>query len=61
MIGRTISHHEVVGKLGEGGIGVVYRARDSRLDRFMALKVLPPDKVADADRKQRCMLVEDFR
>src|ERR1039458_10172830 len=53
MVGKSISHYEVLEKLGEGGMGVVYKARDSHLKRFLALKVLPPDKVADPERKQR--------
>ena len=53
MIGHTIDHCRIESKLGEGGMGVVFKARDTHFDRPVAIKVLPPDKVADAGRKQR--------
>src|ERR1051325_2511383 len=56
MLGRTLSHYEILDKLGEGGMGSVWKARDTRLNRLVAIKVLPADKVADAVRKQRFVL-----
>jgi len=55
MTGRVLAHFEVLKKLGAGGMGVVYKARDLQLRRIVALKLLPPDLVADAERRRRFM------
>lgn len=53
MIGTTIDHYRIVELIGRGGMGVVYKAHDTHLDRNVAVKILPAEAMADMDRKRR--------
>ncbi|MCU1235797.1 MAG: serine/threonine protein kinase [Candidatus Solibacter sp.] len=53
MIGRTISHYQVIEKLGAGGMGEIYKAQDARLNRMVAIKVLTNASAGDSDRRRR--------
>ena len=62
MIGQSISHYQITAKLGQGGMVVVYRATDTKLDRAVAIKVLPgsfgleTERVARFDREAKALM-----
>lgn len=56
LAGRTLGHYRILDQIGRGGMGVVYRAHDTHLDRFVAIKVLPPGQMADPARRPRFMI-----
>lgn len=55
MVGKTVQHYQFLEKLGSGGMGEIYKAQDTRLNRFVAIKVLTRSTTSDADRRRRFM------
>src|SRR5262245_17726746 len=53
MVGQNLGHYRIEKKLGAGGMGIVYGARDTHLDRLVAIKVLRPDSLGSPERKRR--------
>ncbi|MBN2090030.1 serine/threonine protein kinase [candidate division KSB1 bacterium] len=53
LIGKTISHYRIIDQIGQGGMGVVYKAFDTKLERIVALKLLRPETMGDPEAKKR--------
>jgi len=60
-VGTKLGPYEIIGQLGAGGMGEVYRAKDIRLDRTVAIKVLPSHLSSDAELKQRMEMMNGHR
>jgi len=58
MIGKLLGHYQITSQLGKGGMGVVYQAKDQKLGRDVAIKVLPEEFAKDVDRVSRCPVPE---
>src|SRR5580704_8989615 len=56
MVGQTILHYEILQKLGAGGMGEIYKAQDTRLNRIVAIKVLSGGSAGDPERRRRFIL-----
>ena len=61
ITGQTFLHYSILEKIGEGGMGAVYKAQDTHLDRIVAVKVLPPDKLSDLTQDEIALVEKQNR